>query len=301
MASPQLRAVVAFLKNRPIRGDEPLDAIRQAFDSVGTIFPIPADVKREDVSAGGIPGAWIQAGEPGSGATIYYLHGGGYSIGSVSSHLDLISRIARAADARAFAIDYRLAPEHPFPAPIEDSVAAYRWLLQQGTDPATIVIGGDSAGGGLTLATLVALRDAGDTLPAAAFAISPWTDMTITGESVRTRKDLDPMIPADAMAEGAATYLGGADPKNPLASPLFADLRGLPPLLIHVGDHEVLLSDATRFAAAAEEAGTEVKLEVWDEMIHVWHFFATILPEGQQAIEGIGQFIRQQVATGAPA
>lgn len=300
MASPQLQTVVSFLRNRPIRGDESLDAVRAAFDSVGTIFPIAADVKRDDVTADGVPGAWVTAGEPGPG-TIYYLHGGGYSIGSVASHLDLISRLARAASARAFAIDYRLAPEHPFPAAVDDAVTGYRWLLRQGKDPASIVIGGDSAGGGLTIATLVALRDAGDALPAAAFAISPWTDMTISGESVRTRKDLDPMIPADDMKKGAATYLGDASPENPLASPLFADLRGLPPLLIHVGDHEVLLSDSTRLATAAEDAGVDMTLEVWDEMVHVWHFFATILPEGQQAIERIGEFVRNHVNAGVRA
>jgi acetyl esterase/lipase len=302
MASPQLQTVVNFLRNSPIRSGAqmPLDVIRQAFDGVSTFFPLPGDATREPADADGVPGAWIRVPESGP-TTLYYLHGGGYTIGSIDSHAAMISRIARAARAEAFAIDYRLAPEHRFPAAVEDATTAYRWLLKQGVDPASIVISGDSAGGGLTVATLVALRDAGDPLPAVAAVISPWTDLTCTGESMKTRAELDPMIPAAETSTGAANYLGDESPTHPLASPLYADLQGLPPMLIQVGDHEVLLDDSTRLAERAKAAGVDVTLEVWDEMIHVWHFFASILPEGQQGIDRIGEFVRQKVGVGAVA
>ncbi len=212
-----------------------------------------------------MPGEWIAA--PNAGAErprIYYLHGGGYVIGSINTHRALIARLSAASGARAFAINYRLAPEHPFPAAVEDAVSAYRWLLEQGVDPATIVIAGDSAGGGLTVATLVALRDAGVPLPAAAVCLSPWTDMEGIGESAKTRKAADPMIDPEGGLAQAQLYLGGADPRTPLAAPLYADLRGLPPMLIHVGDAEVLLDDSTRLAERAKAAGVDVTLEVWD-------------------------------------
>jgi acetyl esterase/lipase len=223
---------------------------------------------------------------------LLYLHGGAYQIGSPATLRHMIALIAGAAEARALSVAYRLAPEHPFPAAIEDALTAYRFLLAAGTDPQDIVIAGDSAGGGLTLATLVALRDAGDRLPAAAVAMSPWTDLALTGDSLRTRADVDVMIKPSGMAESAAIYLAGADPRHPYASPLYADLQGLPPILIHVGDAEVILDDSTRFAAKARGDGVDVTLEVWPEMPHVWHAFAGLLPESDQAIERIGDWLQ---------
>jgi monoterpene epsilon-lactone hydrolase len=208
----------------------------------------------------------------------------------------MISRLAKAARARVLALDYRLAPEHPFPAAVEDSTAAYRWLLEQGYKPSKIALAGDSAGGGLTIATLVALREAKTPLPAAAVPISPWVDLEGTGESMKTRAAVDPMVQKEGIAGIAAQYLGQTDPKNPLAAPLYADLKGLPPLLIHVGDAETLLSDATRIAEKAKQAGVKVDLKIYPEMIHVWHLFADILPEAQQAIEEIGGFVRLRTA-----
>ena len=217
-------------------------------------------------------------------------------VGSVESNRDMVSRISRAADVRALGIDYRLAPESPFPAGLEDSVAAYRWLLSSGADPARMVVLGDSARGGLTLATLLALRDAGEPLPAAGVRFSPWVDLEATGESMTTKADADPFVKRDRLLAMAKFYVGDQDPRTPLAAPLHADLRGLPPLLIQVGTAETLLDDSTRIAERARAAGVDVTLEQWDDMIHVWQLFSSILPEGQQAIEHVGEFIRKHIS-----
>ena len=193
-------------------------------------------------------------------------------------------------------LNYRLAPENPFPAAVDDALAGYRYLLDHGFEPAHIAIAGDSAGGGLTLATLVAIRDAKLPLPAAGVCLSPWVDMEAKGESMTTRADMDPIASRDALFMMAQSYLGGNDPKTPLAAPLHADLKGLPPLLIQVGDAEVLLDDSNRVAARARTSQVKVTLEIWPEMIHVWQLFASFLPEGQEAIEGIGKFIRAHTA-----
>jgi monoterpene epsilon-lactone hydrolase len=192
-------------------------------------------------------------------------------------------------------VDYRLAPEHPHPAAVEDATAAYRFLLDTGISPGNLAIGGDSAGGGLTVACLIALRDAGLPLPAAGVCISPWVDLTQSGESMDSKADEDPMVSREALQVMANAYLGGGDPKEATASPLFADLAGLPPLLIQVGTAETLLDDATRLAERAKSQGVDVTLEAWEEMIHVWHAFAVLLPEGRQAIERIGEFLSERL------
>jgi acetyl esterase/lipase len=239
-----------------------------------------------------VPAEWVVAADVPAGRVLLYLHGGAYQIGSPATLRHMIALISATAQARVLSVDYRLAPEHPFPAAVEDALTAYRFLLSGGADPDRIAIAGDSAGGGLALATLVALRDAGDRLPAAAVAISPWTDLALTGESLRTRADADVMIKPAGMPETAAMYLAGADPRHPYASPLYADLRGLPPILIHVGDAEVILDDSTRFAAKARAAEVDITLEVWPEMPHVWHAFAGLLPESDRAIERIGSWLK---------
>ena len=190
-------------------------------------------------------------------------------------------------------IDYRLAPEVTFPAPVEDSVAAYRWLLSNGIDPKKIVIAGDSAGGGLVVSALVALRYLGEPMPAAGICISPWVDMEALGESYITKAEEDPVGSREMIHFMAGMYLGSSDPRAPLASPIYADMTGLPPLLVQVGSAEVLLDDSTGLVERAKAAGVDVTLEVWDDMIHVWQFFAPILPEGQQAIDRIGEFFRE--------
>jgi epsilon-lactone hydrolase len=252
---------------------------------------VARDVKCEPIRVGDMAAEWIVPPEVASDRAILYLHGGGYVMGSIATHRATVARIARAAKARALAIDYRLAPEHKFPAAVDDSLAAYKWLLAQGYQPNKIVIAGDSAGGGLTLATLLAIRDAKLPMAAAGVAISPWADMEGTGDSFKTRADRDPMVGSSNLGGMAKNYMGDQDPKHPLASPIHANYRGLPPLLIQVGDAETLLDDSNRVAARAKADGVKVDLEVWDDMIHVWHAFAKILPEGQQAIDKIGKFV----------
>ncbi len=293
MPSQQLQSIIQMIRSAPDLHGAPIEQRRAAFEAAVSIFTAADDVRCDPVDAGGVTGEWITAPGADPQRVIYYLHGGGYSMGSIKTHREMISRIARASGARALAIDYRLAPEHPFPAAIEDSTKAYRWLLSTGVDPALLVIAGDSAGGGLTVATLVALRDAGDPLPAAAVCLSPWVDMEGLGKSMTSRAEFDPMAQREDLLQSAKAYLGDAQPRTPLAAPLYADLRGLPPLLIQVGTSETLLDDATRLAERAKSAGVNVVLEPWEDMIHVWQFFAEMLPEGQQAIDRIGEFVRQ--------
>lgn len=270
-----------------------IDDLRVAFDEWTSQFQLDKDVKTERVGAGGVPAEWIIAPGAAGDRVLLYLHGGGYVVGSMRSYRVALSRMSRASGARVLGLDYRLAPENPFPAPVEDSVAAYRWLLSNGADPAKIVIAGDSAGGGHTVSTLVYLRYLGEPLPAAGVCLSSWTDLANTGESIITNAEVDPIDTRELLDNLASLYMGDRDRRTPLASPLYADLRGLPPLLFQVGTSEILLDDSTRLAERARAAGVDVALEVWDDMIHDWFLFAPILPEGQQAIERIGQFIRQ--------
>ena len=254
-----------------------------------------APVRRQVVSAGGVPAEWLDGPGARADRAILYLHGGGYVLGGVHSHRDLIARLSAAAGARALGLDYRLAPEAPFPAAVDDAVTAYRFLLAQGVTPAHVAIAGDSAGGGLTAAALVAIRDRKLPLPAAAALLSPWVDLEGTGESLNGGVSDDPMVRKDLVALMAPAYLNGASAREPLASPLHADLRGLPPLLIQAGRREVLLDDSTRFALAAQRAGVDVALEVWPGMIHVWQIFASEFEEGREAIARIGGFLRKHL------
>jgi acetyl esterase/lipase len=296
MASEELATIQELLRGADL-GDLTIAERRAAFDSFAA--PPPPGTAVEPADAGGVPAEWVIAADVDSPRVLLYLHGGAYQVGSPASSRRMIALISAAARVRVLSVGYRLAPEHPFPAAVDDAQTAYRFLLKSGADPAVIAIAGDSAGGGLTLATLVALRDAGDPLPAAAVAMSPWTDLALTGESLSTRADADVMIKPAAIGDDAATYLAGADPRHPYASPLYADLHGLPPVLIHVGDAEVILDDSTRFAAKARAAGVDVTLEIWDQMPHVWHAFAGLLPESDQAIERIGAWLQARLGLAA--
>ena len=292
--SAELEQVIALVQSREI--DESQGATegrRRSFEQMVDDFSIDVPAKYGRVNAGGVTAEWVTAEGASDSRVVLYLHGGGYIIGSPRTHRALMANLSQEASARVLALDYRLAPEHPFPAPVEDSVAAYSWLLNEGYDPARIAVAGDSAGGGLTMAALVQLRYVGMPMAAAAVCISPWVDMEGLGESMETRAAADPMVGKENLMISAKTFLGGSDPRAPLAAPIYADLRGLPPTLIQVGDAEVLLDDSTRLAGIAREAGVEVRMDVWDDMIHVWHLFAPILPEGREAIAQAGEFIRK--------
>ena len=297
MSQHQLETIVQMLRTKPVVDPNgTVEEARAGFEQIASMFPVDADIKREVVSAGGVKAEWVSAPDAEAGRAVLYLHGGGYVIGSINTHRSLAARLARASRARVLLIDYRLAPEHPHPTAVDDSVAAYRWMLAQGLKPARIAVAGDSAGGGLTVATLVAIRDAKLPLPGAAACLSPWVDLEGVGESMTTKADIDPIVQKAGLVRMAVAYLGGKDPRTPLAAPLYADLSGLPPLLIQVGTAETLLDDAARLAERARKAGVTVSYEPWEDMIHVWHLFAPMLDEGQQAIDRIGEFVRNQAA-----
>ena len=295
MASPESRRIRATFVSNQETGNTPIEAQRQEWEAAVAATNLQLDAVVTPIDLNGISGEWITVDDCDPEGVLLFLHGGGYNSGSCKTHRALAAHVARAAHTRVLLIDYRLAPEHPCPAAINDAVFAYRWLLQQGITPQQIVIGGDSAGGGLALAALIALRDSGTAAPAAAFLLSPWLDLALHGESMHTRAQLDPLTSYDDLRQAAMLYLGSLAPDDPRASPLYADLHRLPALLIHVGDHEVLRSDATRLAEKAQAAGVPVQLEIWDDMWHVWHSWADELPEARAAIAQIGAFVRQHL------
>jgi epsilon-lactone hydrolase len=252
--------------------------------------PKPPKGWRLDVQSAPVRGEWLRPAKA-SRVTILYCHGGGYYFCSPESHRAITFGLAKRAQASVLSLDYRLAPEHRFPAAMDDAVAAYRALLADGTAPGTIVIGGDSAGGGLALATLLALRDAHVPLPAGAILFSPWTDLTCSGASMQSNEGRDPMFHASVFPEVAAQYLGDADAKHPYASPLFADMNGLPPLLIQVGDTELLLDDSTRLADKARAAGVSVDLQIWRNVPHIFQIWTPFMPEARRALDQAARFI----------
>lgn len=273
------------------------EAARQGFEEMLSGIPVPADVAFERIELGGVPA--LASTTPGAATdkALIYLHGGAYVIGSAQGYRALSSALGRAAGARAISLDYRLAPEHPFPAAVDDAVAAYRALLGQGLTPGNIAVAGDSAGGGLTVAMLVAALQAGLPAPAAALAISPWVDLECAGGTIVSKAAEDPALTREGLQSMAALYLNGGSLRGPLASPIHADLTGLPPLLIQVGSAEILLDDATRLAAAAGAAGVETRLHVWPRMPHVWHAFGFMLGEGRDATAEAGAFIAARFGT----
>ncbi len=247
-------------------------------------IPTAKDCSTEQVDAGGVPGLWVRHEKASRDKTILYMHGGGYVYLSPVTHRHIAAAISRESGAQVLLIDYRMGPEDPFPAAVDDAVTAWKWLLTNGADPKRTVAAGDSAGGGLTVALMLKLKALGEKLPAAGVCISPWTDLALTGDSIVSKAKADPMLTKNDLLHFAGCYLGKADPKNPLASPLFGDLTGLPPLFIQVGSDEILLDDATRLHDRAKKAGVQSDLEVWPEMIHVWHGAAPLVPESVDAI-----------------
>ncbi len=270
---------------------------RRAYDALANAFaPVLRRVTRQPTNIGGVPSVWFTpktasaAGAIGD-ATLLYFHGGAYIFGSTRSHAELIARLALATPARVLAPEYRLAPEHPFPAAVDDALAVYRALLAGGTDPKRLVVAGDSAGGGLTMALLQKLREAGDPLPAGAVLICPWVDLTAKGGSLAENAAFD-WSNEDVGHTWIAAYLDGHDRRDPLASPIFADMKGLPPLLVQIGGAELLHDQATTLAARAREAGVDVRLVVEPDMVHDWHSFAGVFSHCARAIDDVGAFAR---------
>ena len=294
MADAEIVALRAKLAARP-RSDDYRQR-RRDIDARGLQYGLRPDVAVEPVTANGVRAEWLSTPAAARDAALLYLHGGGYVIGSLDSHRHLVAEAARAAGCWGLSLDYRLAPEHPFPAAVEDAVAGYRYLLGRGIKPGRIAIAGDSAGGGLVMAAMLAIRDAGLAQPGCGWCISPWVDMEATGETMTSKSAADPTVQKAGILDMARLYLNGADPRAPLASPIHADLTGLAPLLIQVGACETLLDDAIGLARRAGAADVRVDLQVWPEMIHVWHLFHPELQAGLRAIEAGGAFVRSRGA-----
>jgi acetyl esterase/lipase len=295
MPSAEIRKVREILASLDFGAPADVATMRARLDAAAALFQRPPDVRYEPVSAGGVPAEWTIAPDADADRALVYFHGGSYNAGGVGSHRALCTQLARATGLRVLSVDYRLAPEHPHPAAVEDACAALRFVWQSGFAPSQVALAGDSAGGGLALAALVALRDAGDPLPAAVALLSPWTDLTLSGASFLGKADVDPMIVPDVLAVARDRYVAKQAADAPTISPLFADLAGLPPMLVQVGTDECLLDDSTRLAERASDAGTDVVLEVWDDMIHVWQAFFAMLPEGRDAIDAIAAFLRARL------
>jgi monoterpene epsilon-lactone hydrolase len=294
MGSTEMAAVREMLAAGPRPAN--LAERRQRLDALGSKYIIPVDVLVGSVNANGVPAEWTTTPAADPTRAILFLHGGGYISGSISSHRHMIAQAGREAGARTLALGYRLAPEHPFPAALEDALSGYRYLLSQGFAPEHIVIAGESAGGGLAIAALVSLRDQGIPLPAGTWCSSPWVDLEMSGRTMTTKAAVDPLIQKNYLVELATLYLNDVDPRTPLASPIYADLRGLPPMLVQCGSAETLLDDALRLAGAAAAADVRTTLQIWPDMIHAWHLFYAQLAEGRSALAEVGAFIRARLS-----
>lgn len=289
----EMAEVLSYLEARP--WPDGVNEAREHYDSLGP--PIASDIGVEPVSIDGVGAQVLTPEDCDADRAILYLHGGGYVFGSLKSHAGMVAEVARAARCRVLQLDYRRAPEHPFPAAVEDAIAAYQWLMRRGFKPERITIAGDSAGGGLVLSMLVASRARGLPLSGAAVCLSPWVDMEATGESYRTRESVDPLVQRKVVDQVIRLYLNGQDPRTPTASPIHADLTGFPPLLIQVGEREILFSDSEALAKKARALGVDVTFEEWPGMVHVWHLHFPRLSSGREAIERIGRFVIEKTGT----
>ena len=293
MTDPEIAVVREILASHPRPTN--LAERRERLDALGARYSLPEDVRVEAVDANGVAAEWTTTPVADPSRVILFLHGGRYISGSLDSHRHMIAQAGREARARTLSLRYRLAPEHPFPAALDDTMAGYRFLLSSGFRGKRIVVAGESAGGGLAIAMLVSAREAGLELPACTWCSSPWVDLEMTGGSMTTKAAVDPLISKPYLEELATAYLNGADPRTPLASPIYADLRGLPPLLIQVGSCETLLDDAIRLAGRAGAAGVRVTLDVWPDMIHAFTLFYQQVGAGRRALATVGAFIRSDV------
>ena len=295
MADSEIEAIRALLgsKPRPVSWAER----RARLDEVGSIWPVADDIKSAQVDADGVPGEWSTAPATDASRVLLFLHGGGYCSGSIRSHRRMVTEAGRAAGMRTLAIGYRLAPEHRFPAALDDALTAWRFLRREGIAPHHIAVGGDSAGGGLAAALTNRLLGEGETPPACTWMVSPWTDLTMSGASIASKDAVDPLIHKAYLGELADAYTpAGMDRKDPRLSPLYANLKGFPATLIQVGSDETLLDDATRFAAAAGAADVAVTLEIWPHMIHAWPVWNARLEPGRRALTSAGAFLRRHLA-----
>jgi epsilon-lactone hydrolase len=291
-----MRACLRVLVKGRLRADPSVAGARRRLKFLGRLVPgPPRGTETTAVDAGGVKAERIATPASRHDRHVLYLHGGSYVVGWPGIYRDLTWRLATLCRARVLCIDYRLAPEHPFPAALDDAVAAYRWLLAQGADPRRIALMGDSAGGGLVFATLLRLRDEGAELPAAAVVVSPWTDLALTGESLRSNAAIDPLVPVELAPRVVDLYLAGADPRTPYASPLYGDPTGLPPTLILAGGDDALRDDAVRMAEKMRAAGCQVEIEVWPHMWHVWPMLMRVMPEAKAAIARIGTFMQDRL------
>jgi monoterpene epsilon-lactone hydrolase len=290
MPDPDIEVIRAQLAAAPRPAD--LAERRGRLDALGGRYTVPAEATVEPVSANGVDAEWTITPGADPSRVLMFLHGGGYVSGSLASHRHMVAEIGRQARMRTLALNYRLAPEHPFPAALEDALAGYRFLIAQGVAPSAIALGGESAGGGLALALMVSLRDAGEALPACAWLSSPWTDLAQTGATMQSKAAVDPLISRPYLDELAAAYLHGQDAWMPTVSPIHADLHGLPPTLIQVGSAETLLDDSVRLAAVAGAADVRVTLEVWPDMIHAFTLFYPQVAAGRRALGEVAAFVR---------
>ena len=300
MANDELEVVRAILTLKP--RPEGWSERRQRLDEVGSVWPVADDITLEPVDMGGVPGEWSIAPRCNAARVLIYFHGGGYCSGSIRSHRRMVTEAGRAGALRTLAVGYRLAPEHPFPAALDDALTAWHFVRGQGVPARSIAVGGDSAGGGLTVALLNKLKESGEELPGCAWLVSPWTDLAMSGATVATKDAIDPLIHKAYLEELAAAYVPASiDRRDPRISVLYADLEGLPPTLIQVGSAETLLDDAVRLAAEAGTRGVFVTLEIWPDMIHAWHLWNARLQEGRRALGNAGAFLRRHLQSRAPA
>lgn len=301
MPSDDIKKVRKMIAGLPPRTGMSIPERRATMDAWDKAYPMADDVTVASAKVAEVPVEWITAPNASEDAVLLFLHGGGYVIGSPDSHRHLVANLSEETGLQGLLVDYRLAPEDPFPAAVEDAISVYAALLTHGFEAEEIVVAGDSAGGGLVIAMMLAIRDANLPLPAAGICLSPWNDLTGTAKSLETNASVDPTVTKESLDFFAGEYLGEEDAQNPYASPLFGDFTGLPPLLIQVGSVEVLLDDAVMLAERAKEAGVSVTLEVWDEMIHVWHRYYPVLQEAREANARIGEYVRGIVSVSAAA
>ncbi len=296
MASKQFDQLYELFKMYPLNLADGLDKMREAYNNMAVSFKPIKGAKFEEVNINGVRAEWVKMPNSDEDSVLIYLHGGGYVLGTTEMYHDMAARLASGGEVKVLSVDYRLAPENKYPAALEDSIKVYKWLLSQNYKYYNIMIAGDSAGGGLALATLLKIRSLGLKMPAAAVCISPWTDLAMTGKTIKTNSVIDPVLNYDLLKYFADCCVGEeGDRCDPFISPFYADLSGLPPLLIMVGECEILLDDAMRFSNKAEFFGVESTFVVAKEMTHSWPFFASIIPEGQQAINYISEYIRRYI------